>query len=924
MSQHSSWKKILVTTLICTLITGAGTAFAETDGPAGANAETAKDANAATAPASAAPAASAAAANRPSTPFSDVRNGHWAEKHIAKLALQEIVRGNEGKFKPADSVTRQDAVIMAIRFMGLEQEVDESAGIIFPDAFEVGNYAKGYVALALQKKLLDQTDEYALAEAAPEVSWGTARASREWVTKLIVRAIGQKELADKMSGGQAAFSDNAQIGDSYEGYVNAAVSLGLIKGVSGEKFDPKGLINRASLATLLSRAESQVPVAYKGQTAGVIASLTDSSLTLVGKDGKSATYSLAADTLLYRFDSEQAASLATIQPYTDAIVISANGKALYVEQSGGAPKVETISGTVASVMPAERKIWLRVGSEFVSVNYDDSLRLQDGESKPLAVADLKESSTVEVDRDTFRSSPLAVNVRVKGAPVNKTGQGTVVGVAAGSITIADAAAGTSATWRVAAAVAVAKQGRPATLGDLAAGDTVVYEIANDLVTKITVSQAAAQTVSGQFVSADSKLIAYTVGGKAEAEFLAPAVQVTINGIPDATLADLTAQDTIELTLNGQSEVTAVKVTNRNVLTVNNASITSYVAASKILTVTDMSGTPVAVKLTDKTRIDFNGAAVSLDAAAPLLANNRKISVSYSGTTAVSLKFVYKYSGTLMSLNTAANQLTLKLADGSTLALPVQTPAVELYGKSAATMADVQTGQTVTLLLDTNQEKAVAIQMHKVVQMTVASVDAAGKKINLTTGEGVTSPWTVGSDATFTGDSGEALSLSQLSAGQTVNVTFVGRQLTDVKRVPVTVGKVVSVGADTITLTDYSGKSTELALGAGFRIVKNGTTAAATSSLAAGDRIEIRKDERDKTLVTAIAGLSKKFWKQDAAANELYVIRSSANMTDSYRFKLAPETVFTSGDARIAISSLRQGDPIVLYTYQGMLLEVVKS
>ncbi|EXX85109.1 hypothetical protein BG53_07510 [Paenibacillus darwinianus] len=910
MSQQSSWKKILVTTMICTLISGAGAAYAETTGTTAANAAASVQ-------------AAAAPADRPSTPFSDVKKGHWAEKHIAKLALQGIVRGNGGKFKPAESITRQDAVIMAIRFMGLDQEMDENGAIIFPDVFEVGNYAKAYVALALQKKLLDQTEEYALAEAEPDAPWGTARASREWVTKLIVRAIGQTAMADKWSDEPSAFGDRAQIGESYEGYVSTAVSLGLIKGVSPDKFNPKGLIDRASLATLLSRAESQISVGYKGQTAGVVASLTDSSLTVVGKDGKSTTYSVAADTLLYRFDSDQPASLATILPYTDAIVISANGKALYIEQSGADQKIETISGTVASIVPAERKIWLRVGAEFVSINYDDTLRVQDGGGQLLAAADLKEGSTVELDRDTFRSAPLAVNVRVKGAPVNKTGQGTVVSVMAGSITIADNATGTSSPWSIASTVAVTKQGRPAALGDLAAGDTIAYEIVNDLVTKVTVSQAAAQTVSGRFeaVSADGKLITYTVGGRAEADFLASSVEVTINGIPNAALADLTAQDTIDLTLNGQGKVSAVKVTNRNVQTVNGASITSYAAAAKILTLTDASGNPLALKLTDKTRIDFNGTLFTLEAASQLLLNNRKISVSYFGSTAVSLSFVYKYSGTLISLNTTAKQVTLQLADGSTIVLPAPTPAVELYGKSAATAADVQAGQTVTLLLDTNQEKVLSIQVHKTVQMTVASVDTAGKKINLTTSEGVTSPWSVGTGVAFIGEKGEALTFPQLTAGQTVNVTLIGRQLAEVKRVLVTIGIVVSFGTDTITFADYSGKTTEVALGAGYRIVKNDAVAATTSTLAAGDRIEIRKDEQDKTLVSVIAGISKKFWKYEAATNELHVIR--ANLSDNYRYKLAPDTVFTSDDAGLSILDLRQGDPIVLYRYQGKLLEVVK-
>lgn len=52
--------------------------------------------------------------------FSDVNLGFWAEKHIHKLAALDILKGNNGKFRPNDDVTQQEAITMAIRFMGLQ------------------------------------------------------------------------------------------------------------------------------------------------------------------------------------------------------------------------------------------------------------------------------------------------------------------------------------------------------------------------------------------------------------------------------------------------------------------------------------------------------------------------------------------------------------------------------------------------------------------------------------------------------------------------------------------------------------------------------------------------------------------------------------------------------------------------------------
>lgn len=123
---------------------GAGTAFAETAVTPSATSTTTTQ--------------TAAAA---SSIFSDVKTGFWAEKHIYKLASQGIVVGNNGLFRPGDSVTQQEAVLMALRFMKLQDNVDSATDVVLPTNFEVNNYYKPYVVLAFQSGLLDKTAEMA-------------------------------------------------------------------------------------------------------------------------------------------------------------------------------------------------------------------------------------------------------------------------------------------------------------------------------------------------------------------------------------------------------------------------------------------------------------------------------------------------------------------------------------------------------------------------------------------------------------------------------------------------------------------------------------------------------------------------------------------------------------------------------------------
>lgn len=105
--------------------------------------------------------------------FSDVKTAFWAEKHIYKLASQGIVVGNNGLFRPGDSVTQQEAVLMALRFMKLQGNVNTSTDVVLPADFIVTNYYKPYVVLAFQQGLLDKTVEMAADNL--KTSWESAR-----------------------------------------------------------------------------------------------------------------------------------------------------------------------------------------------------------------------------------------------------------------------------------------------------------------------------------------------------------------------------------------------------------------------------------------------------------------------------------------------------------------------------------------------------------------------------------------------------------------------------------------------------------------------------------------------------------------------------------------------------------------------------
>ncbi|MFD1955670.1 S-layer homology domain-containing protein [Paenibacillus thailandensis] len=465
--------------------------------------------------------------------FSDVSSGHWAEKHITKLALQGIITGYNGSFRPGESVTRQEAVLMALRFAGLDGEVRTDDVIAFPSSFVVSNFYKAYINLAFEHNLLDRDDEYALAASETDKEWGTTPASREWVTKLLVRAIGEEDKAESMAGTPSSFGDAGSIGSDYVGYVNAAVSLELVKGVSETKFDPQANVNRASLATLFSRAERLHPVEYAGQTSGIVTKLSDSSITVYA-DGEETTYSIGGDTRIYRYDSEQAATLDDLELYTDVTVIADSGNALYIEAQGDEQHVDSYEAVMDRVIKADDMMYVWVDDKPVEVYYDDSLVVKDGDGEDISLDSIKRDSVITITQDTFRDSPMAVEVTVESQAV-ESAEGTFYSTDDKLITIMKD--GSPITYVLADEVEVEIEGMDdAELKDLIKGKDVVELTMNEdgEVAKVEVTNRDVESITGaKVMSYDDKSSLVTLvdskGTTPYALFISDNTKIRYNG-----------------------------------------------------------------------------------------------------------------------------------------------------------------------------------------------------------------------------------------------------------------------------------------------------------------------------------------------------------------------------------------------------------
>lgn len=183
--------------------------------------------------------------------FNDLKEAEWAIQYISKMQSKKIFTGyTDGTFQPNKPVTRAEAIVTAVRLLGLESEAKArptNTSLNFKDAKHIDKqfgWAKGYIQVALEQGLFDASEDMLQPEKP---------ATRVWVSTLLVRALGlQKEALQQMNQ-LPNFTDAKQIPATSVGYVNVAVKQGLVTGYQNGSFQPNKPVTRAEMAALLDR-----------------------------------------------------------------------------------------------------------------------------------------------------------------------------------------------------------------------------------------------------------------------------------------------------------------------------------------------------------------------------------------------------------------------------------------------------------------------------------------------------------------------------------------------------------------------------------------------------------------------------------------------------------------------------------------------
>ncbi|HYF92658.1 MAG TPA: S-layer homology domain-containing protein [Symbiobacteriaceae bacterium] len=174
--------------------------------------------------------------------FSDLE-GHWAKYDAEYLATIEVVNGiGEGLFGPDLQLTRAQFAKLVV--LGLNLEPAGAPNLTFTDSAAIAEWARGYVATAVEMGLIRGFDDGSFRPDDP--------VSRVQVAVVAARGLRYKEVLGENGRGRR-FRDEERIPAWARADVELTAAAGVIEEFWGEDFDADTPATRALAAAVVRR-----------------------------------------------------------------------------------------------------------------------------------------------------------------------------------------------------------------------------------------------------------------------------------------------------------------------------------------------------------------------------------------------------------------------------------------------------------------------------------------------------------------------------------------------------------------------------------------------------------------------------------------------------------------------------------------------
>lgn len=717
----------------------------------------------------------AAQAAAPKFTFADVATSHWAHKYITKLTLQGIIQGDDrGLYNPEQAVSQQDVLILAVRLMGLEDEAlkVKTDNAVLP--FTVSDYARGYVMTAIDHNLIN------IKEESGTGSWGTKSATREWVAKVVIRAIGKQSMAENQTA-QSSFKDKDKLSASDAGFVGAAVALKIVDGFDDNTFRPKEAVTRAQMSAFLSRAAASVALPSDYAFSGTVMAISSSSVQVVGADGQTRSFPLFADAFFY--GESGLVTWSGIKPGYQVTAIGQDG-VVYMLETEQAAELVSAAGVVTSVDVEARKLSLKA-DDGTTTTYDlsASVAVVDKGGSGLSLAGLAPGSAIELRRLPGATGKV-VHITVKEVPVNKTAEGPFLSLSDDkkSITVQDPDTGQT-TYPLSGDVTVTYRGGERSLDHLFAGDTVRFQVENNVVVALDIQASSVDTIaSGKLIDLknDNRNLYLTIkmaDGRLGSYTYTPSLEVVLKGTPYATVSDLKTGDDVTLYIDSKSQVVKAFIEERRLETTYRATITDYNETKKYFIVEE-NGTPSVYTINENIDLIFGGSKVPWASFKSLFTTGQKVDLTFNGSgDLIKITLNNGYEGILTSVNKSTNELILKTVDNQYLTLKYNSyGTAEQLGKDSVPIDQLPIGTSVRASLNAATDTVYLLQTITVKNVMLTAKDAPARSITVREEDSTTKVYTGTPDTKLLSAGGTAINWTDLAANSSLKLTFKGKAL----------------------------------------------------------------------------------------------------------------------------------------------------
>ncbi len=803
--------------------------------------------------------------------YSDVPSDYWAMQQLDCASARGFMGGYEdGTMRAENPVTQFEAISMAMRLLELEYDEATHKGTYLPFKYPDWPNAYQIAAVGYKAGLIDAND-----------FMHNAAASREWVTKLLIKALEAEDQLGNVASQSLNFSDASSFSSTYSNYAKLAYDKGLLGGYTDGTFRPKNPVKRSELATFLIRVENLRDQVGSNVVRGEVASVSGVKVTVNGSDSK--TYSLYATTTSNLYDENgKKIGVTELSTGDKVYVVYKNNLLNYLEvqtESVAAGSETAVSGDIRAIIDVKDTIIVMDAAEVLhTIIVDKDTVITDKNSKDtLTFGDLEELMTVSVkvsDRDQTASSIVVE----KNAYGHLSGTIYNVDVYAKLITMKERTG--LKTYEMADNIKVSISGMlTATASSLKEGDEATYDIENGKMVGIAVGGSSDNYGgSAQIKTIDTtkRIITYmTTGEDFKAVYYDAGLTVKFKDGDTGTVNDLQVGDSVKLTVSA-NKITALEVTSRNLS--EGLAVTLYAvdAVDDLITVTDETNTLKSYILADDVKVILYGETDTLSA----LKKGMKVELTLQNDRVIRIKANDLVEGVVKAVNTSSDTIQVAGSEGTKTYDVADDVTVEWYRSSSSYLGSVSAGNTVSMKVEGNV--VTEIQVQEQVEMVIVDINYNNGRVHLKDNKGNTISRYIDNvdvyvGGTYTDD------IDDLNIGDDVTATFNGSTLAKLETETAANGVITNINTSksTITIKTFDNVTRTVTFDEDSYIMKNGTEYSSLNRLSVGDRVLVDTVAGDKEfkvlksktgVVRFATGTSIRF--QSDSNNTLYTVVSN--------------------------------------------------